>query len=125
VRWPEEPKGNEKLSKDPTMRSARTTNSTTTHGSQAQPGATMNNSGSGTTGSGLNNGLNNGQPRAVRPRNGRARQQLGNSGVSGSNTGLGQTPRIANKNNPTAGTNQTGLSANSPSRVGSTMGSGC
>jgi hypothetical protein len=50
---------------------------------------------------------------------------LGNSGVSGSNTGLGQTPRIANENNPTAGTNQTGLSANSPSRVGSTMGSGC
>jgi hypothetical protein len=78
------------------------TNSATTPGSQGQPGATMNNNSSatsnpGTTGSGLNNGLN----RA--PCGSTASGGVG----SGNNTALGQTPRISTDTNPTTGTNQT------------------
>jgi hypothetical protein len=97
-------------------------NGPTTPGSQSQPGATMNNSSSGTTGSGVNSGANNGLNRAPC---GSASGGLGNSGTSGSNTGLGQTPRITTDTNPTAGTNQTAPSVNAPGGVGSTMGSGC
>jgi hypothetical protein len=78
----------------------------------------MNNSSSATTGSGVNNGLN-------RAPCGSASGGLGNSGMSGGSTGLGQTPRITTDTNPTAGTNQTAPSANAPSGVGPTMGSGC
>jgi hypothetical protein len=103
------------------------TNGATTPGSQGQPGSTMNNSSSGTmnnggtgtstTGSGLNNGLN----RA--PCGSAATGGVGNSGMSGNSTGLGQTPRITTDTNPTAGTNQTSPSLNSG--VGSGAGSGC
>jgi hypothetical protein len=106
-------------------------NGAPTPGSQSQPGASMNNgsnmnkgtmnNGSGTTGTGINSGLNNGLNRAPC---GSAATGLGNSGMSGSNTGLGQTPRITTDTNPTAGTNQTAPSTNSRG-LGSTIGNGC